>query len=151
MKFVAIITRRLRPGKNYEDYRRAWFHIIGFGVPTTMYTVIDVFDSRKIISIGVLDCEPDELKKVLEIDVEERGAHPLDDVVESTIVRTFGVVAAVDDFSSAGALNWTLPIVDGEITDYAVLEQSLARGRHLLEEAGAKRDAQKEKRGPFPR
>lgn len=31
MKFVAIIHRRLREGKTFEDYRRAWFHATGFG------------------------------------------------------------------------------------------------------------------------
>ena len=29
---VAMITRRLKKGKTYDDFRRAWFHTTGFGV-----------------------------------------------------------------------------------------------------------------------
>ena len=29
---VAIVTRRLKEGKTYEDFRKAWYHTIGFGV-----------------------------------------------------------------------------------------------------------------------
>ncbi len=43
MKAVAIVTRTLKPGKTYADYRKAWFHSNGFGVPTTMYTVVNAF------------------------------------------------------------------------------------------------------------
>ncbi len=28
---VSIITRRLEDGKTYEDFRKAWYHTIGFG------------------------------------------------------------------------------------------------------------------------
>lgn len=55
MKFVAMVTRTLKPGKTYEDYRNAWFHTTGFGIPTTMYTIINAFNPREIISIGILE------------------------------------------------------------------------------------------------
>ena len=29
---VAILTRRLREGKSYDDFRKAWYHTTGFGV-----------------------------------------------------------------------------------------------------------------------
>jgi len=29
---VSILTRRLREGKTYDDFRKAWFHTTGFGV-----------------------------------------------------------------------------------------------------------------------
>jgi hypothetical protein len=32
MTTVSILTRRLREGKTYEDFRKAWFHTTGFGV-----------------------------------------------------------------------------------------------------------------------
>ena len=41
-KFIAIITRTLREGKTLQDYRDAWFHSRGFGVPTTMYTSVNI-------------------------------------------------------------------------------------------------------------
>jgi len=33
MKFITIIHRRLREGKTFDDYRKAWFHATGFGAP----------------------------------------------------------------------------------------------------------------------
>ncbi len=35
-----------------------------------------------------------------------RLANPLDEIIESTIVGNFGVVAAIDDFSSSGELTY---------------------------------------------
>ena len=53
MKFITIIHRRLREGKTFDDYRKAWFHATGFGAPTTMYTVVNAFDPRELISVAV--------------------------------------------------------------------------------------------------
>jgi len=39
MRLVALIYRRLREGKTFDDYRKAWYHTHGFGAPTRMYTV----------------------------------------------------------------------------------------------------------------
>ena len=71
MKFVAVVTRTLREGKTYDDYRRAWFHSNGFGVSTQMYTVVNAFNPREIISIGIIDTEIEQLSELLAIDVEE--------------------------------------------------------------------------------
>jgi len=51
MKFVAIVTRTLRPGKTYDDYRKEWFHTNGFGIPRTMYPMVNAFNPHEIISI----------------------------------------------------------------------------------------------------
>ena len=84
MKFIAMVTRTLKSGKTYDDYREAWFHTNGFGVPTTMYTVINAFNPREIISIGIGDLEVSEIPGVLEIDVQDRLSNPLDEIIEST-------------------------------------------------------------------
>lgn len=85
MKFVATITRTLKVGKTYDAYRKAWFHTNGFGIPATMYTVVNAFNPREIISIGILDGDQQQLFNALTIDVKDRLANPLDDVIEKTI------------------------------------------------------------------
>jgi len=32
MMMVSIIIRRLKKGKTYEDFRKAWYHTTGFGI-----------------------------------------------------------------------------------------------------------------------
>lgn len=135
MKFVAIVTRTLKPGKTYEDYRKVWYHSVGFGVPTTMYTIVDAHDPRKIISFGLLDMDAFQLIKEFEIDIKERRSHPMDDVVESTIVRQFGVVVAVDDFSPQGALTYGPPKVDAQITNYDEVQAALVAISSALSQA----------------
>jgi hypothetical protein len=147
MKMVAIITRTLKEGKSYEDYRKVWFHTLGFGVPTAMYTVVNAFNPMEIISIGIMDAELEQFAKSLDIDVKERMSHPMDDVVESTIIRTFGVVAAVDDFSSAGELEYCPPQVDGKVTDWNELASILAKGAEDIRRASEKRDMLRKERG----
>jgi hypothetical protein len=51
MKFITIIHRRLREGKTFDDYRKAWFHTTGFGAPTTMYTVVNAFDPGSLFPL----------------------------------------------------------------------------------------------------
>lgn len=143
MKFVAMVTRTLKPGKSYEDYRKAWFHTNGFGIPTTMYTVVNAFNPREIISIGILDGELMELFSALQIDVKDRLANPLDDVIESIIVRNFGVVTAVDDFSPKGELSFTPAAVNGELTDYRKLSDVLKKISDEIQKASKERDQMK--------
>lgn len=143
MKFVAIVTRTLKAGKTYDDYRQAWFHSRGFGVPTTMYTVINAFNPREIISIGVIDCSVEELTVGLDIEVQDRLGKPMDDVIEKTVVRTFGIVAAMDDFSAQGELTYAPPSVDGVPSNFDEIAGMIEAVAGELRAAGAKRDALK--------
>ncbi len=38
VKGMAMITRTLRQGKTFDDYRKAWYHNNSFGLPTQMLT-----------------------------------------------------------------------------------------------------------------
>jgi hypothetical protein len=143
MKFITIITRTLKSGKTYEDYRKAWFHKNGFGMPTTMYTILNVFNPREIISIGIQDAQLENLTSLLETDVKDRLAQPLDEIIESTITRTFGVVAAVDDFSPSGVLPYVEPSVDGQIIHYENLISAFSVVKQHIKDAGLKRDSLK--------
>jgi hypothetical protein len=153
MKFITIIHRRLREGKSFEDYRKAWFHTTGFGAPTTMYTVVNAFDPREIISValgggggGDFEEMKAKMKSILDIDVKERNASPLDDIIEESIVRHFGLVIAEDDFSSAGLLEYVPPSVDGKRTDYSEFVKMSAELAQLIAAAAVRRDRLTEER-----
>ena len=101
---VSILTRRLKEGKTYEDFRKAWYQTVGFGGSlkegsNRMYTIINGYDPREIIVIGISDIgDVENLVDVLKTDVRERLAHPLEDVIEPETGRTFGALVSVDDF-----------------------------------------------------
>jgi len=153
MKFVTIIHRRLREGKTFDDYRKAWFHATGFGAPTTMYTVVNAFDPRELISVAVGGGEggtfaemKDKMKSILDIDLQERNASPLDEIVEDSIVRHFGLAIAEYDFSPAGPLEYVKPTIDGQPTDYGEFVKMSAELAQLIAEAAQRRDRLTEER-----
>lgn len=147
IKGVAIITRTLREGKTFDDYRKAWYHTQGFGVPTTMLTVVDLFDPRKIISIGIMELDDiARLPAALHIDIEERLANPLDEVVEDDIVRQFGIIASEDDFSMAGAVPPKPLTVAGEEVRYSDIEKVIGVAAGMFTEAARERDRRKEEK-----
>ena len=153
MKFITIIHRRLREGKTFDDYRKAWFHATGFGGPTTMYTVVNTFDPRELISVAVggggggdFEEMKSKMKSILNIDLKERNASPLDDIVEESIVRHFGLVIAEDDFSPAGPLQYVVPSVDGVKTDYGDFVKMSSELAQLIAAAAKRRDHLTEER-----
>ncbi|PJB10758.1 MAG: hypothetical protein CO120_03195 [Gammaproteobacteria bacterium CG_4_9_14_3_um_filter_38_9] len=143
MKMISIIHRILREGKSFDDFRKAWFHTQGFGVPTQMHTVINTFNPREIISIGVMDIDEEKyaIPDLLKIDREERLASPLDDIVEETIVRHFGIVVAEDDFSKAESLTYLPPMVDGQETNVHEVLQALGILSEMITKSNMERDA----------
>lgn len=148
-KGVELITRTLRDGKTFDDYRKAWYHTHGFGIPTKMLTVVNLFNPREIISIGIMKMDDiEQLPSVLHIDVEERLANPLDDIVEDTIVRQFGIIASEDDFSMAGEIPVKPTTVDGEEVKYSDLEEAMGIAAAMFAEAFKERDrGRREKAG----
>ena len=144
MKFVAMIYRKLKEGKTFEDYRKAWYHTHGFGAPTKMYTVINALDPREIISIGIIETNLEQMPSLMQIDVSERLANPLDDVIEQSIVRHFGVVASEDDFSPAGLLEYQPPSVDGEVVNFSEIEAMLSSITEMIAKASQDRDRLKQ-------
>jgi hypothetical protein len=141
---VSIIKRRLKPDKTYEDFRRAWYHSVGFGTPTTMYSVINAFDPREIIVIGFVELSPDsDPASILKIDVKERMENPLDEVIEPDIGREFGILVSEDDFSASGTLEYSHAAVKGKETDFKELAEGLVAAKKLISEAAAERDSAK--------
>lgn len=150
MRWISILTRRLKEGRTYEDFRRAWYHTVGFGTPATLYTAVNVFDPREIIvvAMGEVDSEHDP-RTLLRIDVNERLEHPLESVIEPEIGRTFGILVAEDDFSPAGPIGYQPASVGGKPTDFEEVAQGLAIARNLIAQAGEVRDSAKKGHAPL--
>ena len=129
---VAIVTRRLKEGKTYEDFRRAWYHTVGFGVANRMLTVLNAADRREIIVIGLTETSEEQARELAAIDAAERESSPLDDVIESEIGRTFGVLVAEDDFSGRGAIEYQPAMVNGVQTNFAQVAEDIERAAPLL-------------------
>jgi hypothetical protein len=137
---VAVVTRRLKEGKTYEDFRKAWYHTVGFGTPSTLYTMINVADPREIMVIGLVETGLNTLMAGLEIDVRERLGHPLDDVIEPGTDRQFGILVAKDDFSAEGTIGYRPPAIDGKDTDIDEVSRNLTAIATMVAKASEKRD-----------
>jgi hypothetical protein len=147
VKGVAIISRTLREGKSFDDYRKAWYHTHGFGVPTRMFTVVNLHNPREIISIGIMELDDiSQLPSALQIDIEERLANPLDEIVEDTIVRKFGIIASEDDFSMAGEILPKPLTIDGEEVKYSDLEEIMGVVAGMFTAAAEERDRRKKEK-----
>jgi hypothetical protein len=145
---VSIITRRLKEGKTYGDFRKAWFHSTGFGIAgsdgtgkNTMYSMVNIFDPREIIVIGFSTATPDAMEEALKVEVKFRGENPLDDVIEPSVGRTFALLVAEDDFGAAGTIPFTPAAVGEKQTNMAEFEKSLQDIASLFAAAAKKRDA----------
>lgn len=134
---AAIIKRRLKEGKTYEDFRKAWYHTVGFGTNNRMLTIISVDDPREVIVIGLNETTIEQVRKLVAIDVQEREKNPLDDVIEPEIDRTFGILVAEDDFSAQGSIEYKPPVVDGKSINMAEVEENLQAGAQILGELAA--------------
>jgi hypothetical protein len=129
---VTILRRRPRPGTTYEDFRKAWYQRTGFGTSNRMLTALNAADPREVIVIALTEVSPDDAARLLKVDVSERAASPLDDVIEPAIDRTFGVLIAEDDFSPAGPIPYRPAIVGGSQTDLGEVHRALALGAAML-------------------
>lgn len=146
MKTVSIVTRRLKEGKTYEDFRRAWYHTVGFGTPTKMITALNVGDPREVIVMGFIEADIEGYEEGLKIDVKERLDNPLDDVIEPEIARKFGIILSEDDFSDEGELKYKEPSLNGKKTDMDEIYSNLTRLMEMINQASAERDRLKMKK-----
>ena len=98
--FVTVLVRRLRPGKTYDDFVRAWYPDKGFGFPGRGPMLsVNLEDEREILAVGFVDLPDreavgDALKRVAE---QEAVRHDrIAEVIESTTVR--GIYELRDEF-----------------------------------------------------
>ena len=146
---VAVVTRRLQEGKSYDDFRRAWFHTTGFGTANRMFTFVNAADQKEITVIGMTEMDPDDLFSAFMMDVKERLANPLDEVIGPGIVRKFGILLAEDDFSADGTIAYRPASIGGKESDPAGIIKELATVQAAVTQASKERDRAKDtkKRG----
>lgn len=143
---VSIVTRRLKKGKTYEDFRKAWYHTVGFGTPSRLYTMINVHDPHEIIVIGFVEAGIDDYQAKLDIDVKERLSNPLDDVIEPEIGRKFGILVSKDDFSGKGMIGYKPPAIADKETDLKEVYRDLSQIAEFINIASAERDKLKKEK-----
>jgi len=147
MLVVAILKRRMKQGKTYQDFRKAWYHTVGYGTEMKMYSAINAFDPQEIIVIGIGEIKPgQDPMKMLQIEVKERLDHPLEAVIEPEIDRTFGIIVSEDDFSPSGKIEYKPASINGKETDFKDIAQGLAIAKELIEKTSKERDQAKKER-----
>lgn len=130
---VAILRRRLREEKSYEDFGQAWFHEEGFNAPNRMLTMLNVADPREVIVIGITQVESvEDGARLIGIDQSQRSETPLDAIIESDVDRTFAILVAEDDFSAEGSLQYHPATTNGEPTDMDNVRVGLEAAKILL-------------------
>ncbi len=99
---VAVFRRRLRDGKTFEDFKRAWEADRGFGVPARVFNAVSLTDDREILSVGFVAVEPDALPAATEgVASQEQVRHDrIDEVIESTELRAMYRLATEHDLTS---------------------------------------------------
>ena len=150
MMVISILTRRLKKGKTYDDFRKAWYHTVGYGFPIKLYSAINAFDQREIIVVGLGEIKPEQdPSKLIQIEVNERLEHPLEAVIEPEVGRTFGIVVSGDDFSPAGHMAYKPASINGKETDMKEIAAGLEMVREIFTRAAAEREtARKGRRLP---
>jgi hypothetical protein len=98
--FIAVLVRRLRDGKTYEDFLEAWYPDKGFGFAGRgPITARNVADEREILTIGFVDLasreEVDEAMVRL-ADQETVRHDRIEQVIGSTTVRA--IYEQLDEF-----------------------------------------------------
>jgi hypothetical protein len=100
---IAVLTRQLREGKTYEDFREAWLPDQGFGFPTRVVSAQALDDDREIVTIGFAQLEDGELEAQLkQVAPQEQRRHDrIDEIIEPEMTRRFYIQLADDDFTDA--------------------------------------------------
>ncbi len=103
MIVISVLVRRLREGKTYEDFRKAWLPEQGFGFPTRVVSAQNVQDDREVITIGFSELDEAQAEAQLQrIGPQEQHRHDkIEAVVEPEMTRHFYVQVADDDFTGA--------------------------------------------------
>jgi hypothetical protein len=98
--YVSVLVRRLKPGRTYDDFVRAWYPATGFGIHGRGPILArNVADEREIIAVALMELDTGETLEHMMARVagSEATRHErIDDVIESTELR--GIYEVVDEF-----------------------------------------------------
>ena len=111
--YIAILIRKLKPGKTYEDFVKAWYPQKGFGIPVQGPDLgINVSDSSEIAAVAYLDV-PDRptFDEVMErVSEQEVARHArISEVISETTVRAIYEITGRYDFSTDETVEATRP------------------------------------------
>ena len=102
--YAAVLARRLKPGKTYEDFINAWYPDKGFGVPTNGPVLgRNIADENEIVAIGFIEIPKgesldDTMKRIAD---QEAVRHDrIADVIESTTLQAIYEITDEFDFST---------------------------------------------------
>ncbi len=98
--FVAVLVRRLREGKSYEDFLDAWYPDKGFGFGGRgPVTARNLEDDREILTVGFVNLPSREAVSEAMARVAEQEAvrhERIEEVIESTSLRA--IYEQLDEF-----------------------------------------------------
>lgn len=111
--FVAILVRRLKPGKTYGGFVAAWYPDHGFGISMQGPDLgVNLEDEREIAALAYLDL-PDRpsLDEVMaRVTAQEALRHDrISEIVESTSLRGIYEIKDRFDFSNDDTVAATKP------------------------------------------
>ena len=110
---MAVLARRLKPGKTYQDLLDAWYPDKGFGVPTNGPVLgRNIADENEIVAVAFIEIPPDQsldetMKRLA--DQEAVRHERIADVIESTTLRAIYEVTDEFDFSTDESVAETRP------------------------------------------
>jgi hypothetical protein len=98
--YVSVLIRRLKPGKTYDDFVRAWYPDRGFGIGGRGPILArNVDDEREILAVGLMELDSAETidEVMARIGTQEEVRHErIAETIESTVAR--GIYQVVDEF-----------------------------------------------------
>lgn len=111
--FIAVLVRRLRPGRSYEDFVQAWYPDKGFDIPGRgPILAVNPADEREILALSFVDLPSWEavMAAMVRVAAQEAVRHDrIAAVIESTIVRGIYEVRDEFDFSSDASVEQGRP------------------------------------------
>lgn len=98
---VSVLVRRLKAGRTFEDFVRAWEADQGFGVPTRVFNAQSLEDPRDIISIGFAALDPGQLQQGIARSLAPEAVRHdrINEVIESTTLRCRYELKTEHDFT----------------------------------------------------
>jgi hypothetical protein len=98
--FVTVLVRRLKPGKTYEDFVRAWYPDRGFGFPGRgPFLARNIDHPNEILAYGLIDLSDRAAldHELVRVTSQEAARHDrIAEVIESTVLR--GAYELTDEF-----------------------------------------------------
>jgi hypothetical protein len=100
----AVLIRRLREGRTFEDFRGAWLPDETFELPVTVSTARRLDEPRELLSLGRAEIPAADVPALLErIAASEAKRHDrIAEVIEATVHTGIYEVVTEDDLGPGG-------------------------------------------------